>query len=42
LVGLAVAIKRSRRFLPATREVLLDDLESLKDEYTTRSPTPDA
>ena len=26
----------------ATREVLLDDLESLKDEYTTRSPTPDA
>lgn len=42
LVGLAVSIRRSRRFLPATREVLLDDLESLKDEYTTRSPTPDA
>lgn len=42
LVGLAVSVKHSRRFLPATREVLLDDLESLKDEYTTRSPTPDA
>lgn len=35
LIGLALALKGSRRFLPGTREVLLDDLESLKDEYTT-------
>lgn len=41
LVGLAMSVKRGRRFLPATREVLLDDLESLKDDYTTRSPTTD-
>lgn len=39
--GLILALKASRQFLPATREVLLDDLESLKDEYDTRSPAAD-
>ena len=40
-IGLILALKASRQFLPATREVLLDDLESLKDEYDTRFPASD-
>lgn len=32
LIGLSLALKRSRRFLPMTRDVLREDLESLKHE----------
>lgn len=39
--GLILAVKASRQFLPATREVLLEDLENLKNEYDTRSPASD-
>lgn len=39
--GLIFALKASRQFLPATREVLLDDLENLKSEYDTRFPASD-
>ncbi len=32
LIGLSLALKRSRRFLPATMDVLREDLESLKHD----------